>query len=160
MNWKEKLSDASGDTRAVEIKDTLEEWLPSSESSRYPMLRIVHERLTGCVVAFEGRARFNAAVQADARADKPFRPPGECLSSYKIGGKTFEVWHGSLADPAIQEIVQRMQIFVPFFIEGGTYINLGDLEWTLRRWRVFFLYARFAASFVLILFHMISDQRT
>jgi len=32
-----------------------------------------------------------------------------------------------------------MQIFVTFFIEGGTFLELDDPDWTVDRWTVFFL---------------------
>lgn len=35
-----------------------------------------------------------------------------------------------------------MQILVPFFIEGGTLIDLKDPEWSLRRWSIFLLYKK------------------
>lgn len=34
-----------------------------------------------------------------------------------------------------------MQVFISFFIEGGTPLELEDQEWTLARWRVYFVYA-------------------
>lgn len=43
---------------------------------------------------------------------------------------------------AVQQIVKRIQILVPFFIEGGTFIELKDPEWSLERWTVFFLYQK------------------
>ena len=39
-------------------------------------------------------------------------------------------------------MVKRIQILVPFFIEGGTFIELKDPEWSLERWTVFFLYQK------------------
>jgi histone acetyltransferase 1 len=43
---------------------------------------------------------------------------------------------------AVQQILKRIQILVPFFIEGGTFIELQDPEWSLERWTVFFLYEK------------------
>ena len=62
------------------------------------------------------------------------------MTTYQIKDRTFEVWRASLMDLAVQQLLKRMQIFIPFFIEGGTYIDLDDPEWTLQRWRIFFLY--------------------
>lgn len=56
--------------------------------------------------------------------------------------KTIEVWKGNLSDKAIQQLVKRIQILIPLFIEGGQAINLSDPEWSLRRWTVFLLYQK------------------
>ncbi|GJN68978.1 histone acetyltransferase 1 [Purpureocillium lilacinum] len=59
----------------------------------------------------------------------------------------YEVWRGSLDDAAVRQLNTRVQIFVPLFIEGGTYIgqdtesespdiNISDAD----RWTLFFLY--------------------
>lgn len=59
----------------------------------------------------------------------------------------YEVWKGSLADPAVKQLNSRIQILVPLFIEGGSYIGQGadpaSAERGLSdadRWTVFFLY--------------------
>jgi len=77
-------------------------------------------------------------VQDDPSA-KDFKPPGELLESYSSRGRHFKIWGGELTDPAVQAIIERMQILVSFFIEGGTPLSLDDAEWTLDRWRVFFV---------------------
>lgn len=91
------------------------------------------------IATFEPAAKFENWLQSENHAES-FKPPGELLASYQIKNRRFEVWHARLTDLAVQQILKRMQIFIPFFIEGGTYINLDDAEWTLQRWRVFFLY--------------------
>ncbi len=73
----------------------------------------------------------------DDTAAKDFKPPGELLESYTSRGRQFEIWGGELTDPAVQAIIERIQILVSFFIEGGTPLSLDDAEWTLDRWRVF-----------------------
>jgi histone acetyltransferase 1 len=80
-------------------------------------------------------------VQAD-KAGELFTPPGQKITSYKIKNRTFEVWRGKLADPAVQRILERIQIFIPFFIEGGSYLNFEEPEWSLNRWTIFFLCGR------------------
>ncbi|KAI9826396.1 MAG: histone acetyltransferase 1 [Thelocarpon impressellum] len=120
----EKQYKPVGDTKAVDVRETLERWLPPT--------------------AFEPPSTFDERVQSDAAA-RDFRPPGERLTTYEVHGKTFEIWHAAFTDLAVQQILKRMQIFVPFFIEGGTYINLDDPDWTLQRWRVYFLYEKAAA---------------
>lgn len=68
-----------------------------------------------------------------------FKPPGTLSSKYSVKGRQYEIWCAELTDPAVQTLLERMQIFVSFFIEGGTYLALDDQEWTLARWRVFFV---------------------
>ena len=92
----------------------------------------------GNIVSFAKRANFNTRVQSDTSA-KAFTPPGKLIESYTSKGRNFEIWLGELIDPAVQAIVERLQIFVSFFIEGGTPIDLDDAEWTLARWRAFFV---------------------
>jgi len=45
-------------------------------------------------------------------------------------------------DKAVQQYLKRIQILVPFFIEGGTFINIDDPEWSLERWTVFLLFKK------------------
>lgn len=71
---------------------------------------------------------------------KDWSPPGELVHSYRIGERSFEVWAGSLVDRGVRQLLERMQIFISFFIEGGTPIETNDLPWTLQRWTVHFLY--------------------
>lgn len=114
-----------GDTKATDIKETLEDWIPST--------------------AFEKATAFDAHLQNDSAA-KDFKPPGELIDSYTSREREFEIWSGELTDPAVQEIISRIQIFIPFFIEGGMPLDLGDEEWTQARWRVFFLYEKLPRS--------------
>jgi histone acetyltransferase 1 len=92
------------------------------------------------VAAFEKSSTFDAAV-ADA-SYATWTPPGELWKTIQSGDHTYEVWKGSLADMAVQQMLKRIQILVPFFIEGGTFIELQDPEWSLERWTVFFLYEK------------------
>lgn len=69
-------------------------------------------------------------------------PPGEHLRTLTAGDSTYEIWKGSLADKAVQQMVKRIQILIPLFIEGGQAINLNDPEWSLQRWTVFLLYRK------------------
>lgn len=92
----------------------------------------------GDTVSFTKNAHFNNRVQADVSAPI-FKPPGELIESYTSKGRKFEIWLGELTDPNVQIILERLQIFVSFFIEGGVPLALDDAEWTLARWRVFFV---------------------
>lgn len=92
------------------------------------------------LAAFEKSSAFDAAVSNSSNAT--YTPPGELWKTIQSGGNTYEVWKGSLADSAVQQMIKRIQILVPFFIEGGTLIELNDPEWSLERWTVFFLYQK------------------
>ena len=92
----------------------------------------------GDAVSFTKNAHFNNRIQADVSAQN-FKPPGKLIESYTSKGRNFEIWLGELADPGVQVILERLQIFVSFFIEGGTPLALDDAEWTVARWRVFFV---------------------
>ena len=77
-------------------------------------------------------------IQNDADA-KEFRPPGKLVHSYSSKGRKYEIWSGSLAEVDIRDLLNRAQIFVSFFIEAGTPIVTDDPEWTLERWKVYFV---------------------
>ncbi|KAL9117949.1 MAG: hypothetical protein Q9187_005513, partial [Circinaria calcarea] len=110
-----------GETKATNIEETLKEWLPA--------------------YAFDRLSNFKSRLQNDASA-KLFQPPGKLVKSYKRVTREYEIWCGELTDPAVQLLLERMQIFVSFFIEAGTPLALDDQEWTLARWRVFFVYEK------------------
>lgn len=90
------------------------------------------------IAAFDKSSIFDLNINDDIYRD--WRPPGELLRTLTIGDSTHEIWKGSLADQAIQQMVKRIQILIPLFIEGGTAINLNDPDWSLHRWTVFLLY--------------------
>jgi histone acetyltransferase 1 len=110
-----------GDTVALDILSTMKEWLPPH--------------------AFAKSAEFQAQVEANT-ASRKFVPPGRLVHGYSRKGKTFQIWAGSLLDPAVRETVERMQILISFFIEAGTPINTEDADWTLDRWTVYFVYEK------------------
>jgi histone acetyltransferase 1 len=86
---------------------------------------------------------YEKAVQNDESA-KDFVPPGKLVHSYESKNRSYEIWAGSLADPAVCNLLARAQVFVPFFIEAGTPLVLDDPEWTLERWTVYFVYVPLA----------------
>lgn len=92
----------------------------------------------GSLAAFDKPSEFDDRLQNDSSA-KDFKPPGELIESYTSRGRNFEIWQGELTDPAVKELIRRIQIVISFFIEGGTPLELDDEEWTQARWRVFFL---------------------
>lgn len=91
--------------------------------------------------AFIREAEYQRAVTVDETA-QAFTPPGELISTYTRKDRTFEIWAGSLLDSSVRKIVDRMQIFISFFIEAGTPINTKDFDWTLDRWRLYFVYEK------------------
>ncbi|KAH7209036.1 acyl-CoA N-acyltransferase [Fusarium oxysporum] len=76
-------------------------------------------------------------------------PSGTLHATFDSPDGEYEIWRGNLADPAIKQLNSRLQIFVPLFIEGGTYIgqdpemdstelDLSDAD----RWTFFALYQK------------------
>lgn len=62
-------------------------------------------------------------------------------------GEVYEIWCGKLNDPAVKQLVKRIQIAVLFFIDGGSYIGEDaegkeDPEYSLARWSVLFVYKK------------------
>ncbi|KAL8964888.1 MAG: hypothetical protein Q9197_006764 [Variospora fuerteventurae] len=108
------------DTEALDIEETLKEWMPEA--------------------SFEDPATYDANIQGDAAA-KDWKSPGELINSYTSRGRSFQIWSCELTDPAAQQLIDRIQILVSFFIEGGTPIPLDDQDWSLARWKVFLVYA-------------------
>ncbi|KAI4153493.1 MAG: hypothetical protein L6R39_001560, partial [Caloplaca ligustica] len=106
------------DIEALDIEQTLKEWMPE--------------------VSFQEPATYDAQIQEDATAED-WTPPGELLNTYTSRGRKFEVWASDLTDPAAQQLIDRIQILVSLFIEGGTPIPLDDQDWSLARWKVFFV---------------------
>jgi histone acetyltransferase 1 len=92
------------------------------------------------IAAFDKSSTFDLNINDDNFKD--WKPPGELLRTLTTGDSTYEIWKGSLADGAVQQMVKRIQILIPLFIEGGQAINLNDPEWSLQRWTVFLLYKK------------------
>lgn len=103
----------------------------------------LHTELRDCLppAAFENN--FEDSVKKDETA-KNWTPPGELVKSYTRNTETYEVWASSLSDPRMKELVRNIQIFIYFFIEGGQYLDLDDVDWTLDRWRIYLVYRKAA----------------
>ena len=122
----------------MDIEETLREYLPPCEQT----FGIGHGRKTDLLTltdAFDKSASFNAKIQDDTSA-KDFKPAGELIKKYTSRGRNFEIWCGELTDPAVQRLIERIQVLILFFIDGGTMLALDDQEWSISRWRVFFMY--------------------
>ncbi|KAI6781075.1 histone acetyltransferase 1 [Emericellopsis cladophorae] len=86
-----------------------------------------------------------------------FTPPGELHDTFDGPDGHYEVWKGSLADPAVKQLNTRVQMLVPLFIEGGTYIGQNDEpESTVDetsdadRWTLFSLYRKDESGYVFV----------
>lgn len=108
-----------GDTSALDLNKTLKDFLPPS--------------------AFQ--TGFEQELSNDASA-KDWSPPGELVKSYSRNNESYEIWATSLSDPRMKELVGNIQIFICFFIEGGQYLDLDDVDWTLDRWRIYLVYKK------------------
>lgn len=96
------------------------------------------QSLIDLIEAFANMAAFEQSIQNDEAA-KDFRPPGKLMRTYQSRGKTFEIWAGTLSDPAVKKIIDRIQVLISFYIEGGVPLSTDDVKWTLDRWTVFFV---------------------
>ncbi|EXJ89521.1 hypothetical protein A1O3_02588 [Capronia epimyces CBS 606.96] len=111
----EKKFQTIGTTSALDLNKTLGNFLPP--------------------IAFQ--QGFEKELQKDATK---WTPPGVCVNKYTRGGQSYEVWAGSLLDAPLRALVDNIQILIVLFIEGGQFINLDDVDWTLDRWRVYLVY--------------------
>jgi histone acetyltransferase 1 len=110
-----------GDTKATDLNESLREFLPP--------------------IAFE--QGLEQSLQNDL--DLPsWKPPGERVSEYSRNGEAYEIWAASLSDPRMKTLVGNIQILITMFIEGGTHLDLDDVEWTLNRWKVYVAYQKAA----------------
>lgn len=98
------------------------------------------------VVAFVKESDFE---DSSKQVDPNWTPPGALHESFDGPDGHYEVWRGNLEDPAVRQLNSRVQILVPLFIEGGSYIGQkeasGSPELDLSdadRWTVFFLYRK------------------
>jgi histone acetyltransferase 1 len=131
---------AIADTAALDIRGALEDFIPPGLSWMIYEDSPLHV-LTALLVAFAKATEFEKTIQNDSTA-KEYQPPGKLIKSYSAKGRSFEIWSGSLLDSRVRETIERMQIFISFFIEAGTPINTIDADWTLDRWTVYFVYEK------------------
>jgi len=109
--------DMPGETKAMDIPEMLKEWIP------------------GYALEESKADSSSASVEVDAK----WTPPGNLLKSYKSHGRQFEIWCSSLENERANEMLRGMRILIPMYIEGGTCNFLDDAEWSLRRWKIYFL---------------------
>lgn len=111
VSWERAFKE-QGDIKPTDINTALTDFVPA-------------EAFTDTSISFE-----------DAQT---FVPPGEVIRTYNRESEAFEVRCASLADPAAKQLLERMQILVPLFIEGGSMLQL-EQEWTAERWKLFTLW--------------------
>ncbi|KAJ8109624.1 hypothetical protein ONZ43_g6082 [Nemania bipapillata] len=119
-----KRFNAVGEVEAVNVREVMKEFLPG--------------------VAFQTRSDYEKAVKD---VQDTWTPPGTLVKTTKKNGETYEIWRGSLADPAVKQLVRRIQITALLFIEGGSYIGTDadgndDPNYSLARWSVFLVYKK------------------
>lgn len=95
-------------------------------------------------MAFQKRADYELAIK---QVPNNWTPPGDLIKTIERDGDIYEVWKGNLADAAVKQLVNRIQICVLFFIEGGSYIGKDEdgkdePDNSLARWSVYFLYKK------------------
>lgn len=103
-----------------------------------------------CLVAFTATSDFETSIKD--RGAK-WSPPGALHGTFTSGEDNFEIWKTNLAAPGVRQLINRIEVLVPLFIEGGSYIarDLGaDDTWAepedLARWAVFLLYRKQAVD--------------
>lgn len=69
-------------------------------------------------------------------ANPQFNPPGEKIDEYTANGNTYTVYKSSLADAETVSLVDRLQLLILLYIEGGSYIDTFD-----DRWQTYILFA-------------------
>ncbi|KAJ3517691.1 hypothetical protein NM208_g14670 [Fusarium decemcellulare] len=78
-------------------------------------------------------------------------PPGTLHTTIDAPDGQYEIWRGNLANPHVNKLNSRLQIFVPFFIDGGTYIGqdpegetkeIDPRDPEAERWTLFTLYQK------------------
>ncbi|KAI0443856.1 histone acetyltransferase type B catalytic subunit [Xylaria telfairii] len=119
-----KKFNAVGEVEAVNVREVMKEFLPG--------------------VAFQTRSEYETALRD---VSDTWAPPGILVKTAEKGGETYEIWRGSLADPAVKQLIRRSQIMALLFIEGGSYIGLeadgkDDPQYSLERWSVFLVYKK------------------
>ncbi|KAJ5324937.1 hypothetical protein N7476_003537 [Penicillium atrosanguineum] len=112
---------AVGDTAPMDLLGALKDFVPEE--------------------AFANLPDYEKAVQDDPSAID-FTPPGKLVFNYEVEERRYEIWAGSLADPKVRLLLDRMQVLVSLFIEAGTPLATDDPEWSLERWTVFFIYEK------------------
>lgn len=97
-------------------------------------------------VAFAKASDFESSSQ---QLGNDWTPPGTLHETFQGADGQYEIWKGSLVDPAVKQLNSRIQILVPMLIDGGSYIGSDpesdspELDYSdADRWTFFFLYRK------------------
>lgn len=129
---------AIGETAATDLLGSLKPFVPEGMAWQSSVCNATLTRLIPLTEALINLPDYEKAVQEDPEA-KNFTPPGKLVYSYDSNDRNYEIWAGSLADPAVRRLLDRVQVLVSLFIEAGTPLETDDPEWTLERWTIFFV---------------------
>ncbi|OAA69445.1 Histone acetyltransferase type B, catalytic subunit [Cordyceps fumosorosea ARSEF 2679] len=119
---------------------------PIGETEPMDVKQILKEDALLPDIAFGKAADFESNSQ---KLGDDWTPPGDLHASFEGTDGRYEIWKGTLADPAIKQLNNRIQLLIPLFIEGGSFINstpgsdssetgLPDAD----RWTLFLLYRK------------------
>ncbi|PKS10222.1 hypothetical protein jhhlp_001972 [Lomentospora prolificans] len=128
MKYKDKFQ-AIGDTEPCDVLGELKKHLPP--------------------VAFGTEPDFIESTLQLAVSDS-WKPAGELYTTIQDATGTYEVWKGNLKDPAIMQLVKRVQILVLLYIDGGSKIIELDAETGDDRWTVWTLYKKQDDDYIFI----------
>ncbi|KAJ3478279.1 hypothetical protein NLG97_g8622 [Lecanicillium saksenae] len=123
---------------------------PIGETEPMDVLGMLKEDAQLPDIAFGKAADFESNSQ---KLGDNWTPPGTLHATFEGPDDTYEIWTGTLADPAIKQLNNRIQLLIPLFIEGGSYIGqTPDSDSTetempdADRWTLFLLYRKQPSS--------------
>ena len=116
VTWDQKINPSLG-IEAEDVMETLKEFLPGGNSLSPAELMLD---------VFYDLNDFQLYLACPS-----FRPPGQVVESYTIDSNTYSVYKSSLGDPDTRTLVERLQLMVLLFIEGGSYIDAEDDRWQI-----------------------------
>ncbi|KAK3948118.1 acyl-CoA N-acyltransferase [Pseudoneurospora amorphoporcata] len=114
VSYKRKYQ-PTADEEALDINDVLSDFLPE--------------------IAFQKQSDFEARLKS---IPDNWTPPGTLVTSFSNKHGDFQVYSGKVTDPAVKQLLNRIQILVLFFVDGGTPIDMEDPD--VDRWTIYFLY--------------------
>lgn len=114
VSYKKKYQ-PTADEEALDINEVLSEFLPE--------------------IACEKQSDFETRLKS---IPDNWTPPGTQVTSFSNKDGEYQVYSGKITDPAVKQLLNRIQILVPFFVDGGTPIDMEDPD--VDRWTIYFLY--------------------
>lgn len=77
---------------------------------------------------------YDTFLQTIKSDSENFRPMGEKFSEYRLNDdddRVYEIYKATFVTPRFKEFHRRLQIFVLFYIEAGSYIDEDDDKWEI-----------------------------